>query len=182
MKRSNEKESGKPQRADRKSARNERRDPSELIGEAMEVADQALEEEKKAAGLKETEEKKAAELKETEQKREAEALAEYARIVAELPDKEEAKRRLDWLELLLRIRQSEALNIVEAALLLGLSVARVRRLAFDRVLPHYKMRGRLFFKKSEITQIPAYAQRVPTNEETEAEAVNYSLFKNFTKL
>lgn len=179
MKRSNEKESGKPQRVDRKSARNERRDPSELIGEALEVAGQALKEE---ARLKEEKElKREAEQKETEQKREAEALAEYARIVAELPDKEEAGRRLDWLELLLRIRQSEALNIVEAALLLGLSVSRVRRLAFDRVLPHYKMRGRLFFKKSEITQIPAYAQRVPTNEETEAEAVNYALFKDFTK-
>lgn len=157
--------------------------PADVIGEAMEAADQALKEE---ARLKEEKELKRERMEKAEREghemtEENELLAKFAEVLAEFPDKAEAKRAIDRFSLLLRIRRMEAVNTAEAGLLLGITAGRVRALVSDGKLPHYKIGQRVYFKKSEITQIPAGAVRVPTNEETEAEAVNYSLFKNFTK-
>lgn len=158
--------------------------PADVIGEAMEVADLSLKEE---ARLEEEEKElkrermEKAEREDHETTEENEFLAKFAEVLAEFPDKVEAKRAIDRFAMLLKIRRVEAMNTEEAGLLLGITAGRVRRLVSDGKLPHYKIGQRVYFKKSEITQIPAGAVRIPTKDEIEAEAENYAAFKTFTK-
>lgn len=49
-----------------------------------------------------------------------------------------------------RMGAKNVLNVDELALMLDITADRVRHLAADRVIPHYKQSGKLYFKKSEI--------------------------------
>lgn len=157
--------------------------PADVIGEAMEVADLSLKEEARLEEEKELkrERMEKAEREDHETTEENEFLAKFAEVLAEFPDKVEAKRAIDRFAMLLKIRRMEAVNTAEAGLLLGITAGRVRALVSNGELPHYKIGQRVYFKKSEITQLPAGAVRIPTKDEIEAEAENYAAFKTFTK-
>ena len=66
-----------------------------------------------------------------------------------------------------------ALNVEEAAILLGVSPATIYRWTMEKVIPHYKPNGKLvFFNKKDIEEW-ALSNRVASDEEVMAEAANY---------
>lgn len=87
------------------------------------------------------------------------------------------EERIERIEKLLIINAKQVLNAGECALMLGISESRVRHLACDKDIPHYKKGKLLFFKKSEIEDW-MLRDRVPTNEEIREKASTYCLTKN----
>lgn len=83
---------------------------------------------------------------------------------------------LQRIERLLLIGVKNVLNTSEVALLLNLSEDRVRHLANDREIPHYKQNGRLYFSKQEIEQWQMQ-NRIATSEELKEKA-NFYNFKH----
>jgi hypothetical protein len=71
---------------------------------------------------------------------------------------------------LMRVQAKSVLNTDDVAVMLDLTVDRIRRMVCERIIPHYKRNGKLYFRKSEIEDWLT-AHRVPTNDELESEAV-----------
>lgn len=80
--------------------------------------------------------------------------------------------RLANIERLLIINGKDALNVEETAFLLGVTPGRIRHLASDREIPHYKRGGKLYFSKHELFSW-MLDERIPTNKEIEAIAMNF---------
>lgn len=72
--------------------------------------------------------------------------------------------QLDRIEKLLTLSIKNVLNTRECAILLGISEGRVRHLASERKLPHYKRGTKTYFSKSEVEQW-MLEKRIPTDEE-----------------
>lgn len=86
------------------------------------------------------------------------------------------EERIERIEKLLIVSAKQVLNAGECTLMLGISESRVRHLACDKDIPHYKKGKLLFFKKSEIEDW-MLRDRVPTNEEMKNKANLYCLTK-----
>jgi len=80
--------------------------------------------------------------------------------------------KLANIERLLIINGKDALNVSECAIFLGITPSRVRHLASERDIPHYKRGGKMYFSKQEL-QDWMLAERIPTNKEIEAIAMNF---------
>ena len=82
----------------------------------------------------------------------------------------------DWLEIknLTLLGAKTALTMTDAATLTGLSKSHIYKLVCYRKIPHYKSQGGklTYFDKSELNSW-MLNRRVKTNDELEAEAVNY---------
>jgi excisionase family DNA binding protein len=92
---------------------------------------------------------------------------------------DEIIERLERLEALLTM-QKEVLSLGEAARYLDMSDDRLRRLARERSVPHYKQGRKLYFKRSELDDWRC-SSPVPTIERTTAEAVTARLIANLTR-
>lgn len=88
-----------------------------------------------------------------------------------------ADDRLERIERLILLSAKEALTVSEAALMLGLSVDRVRHLTQEKELPYYKQGKRTYFKKSEIEDW-MLKERVPTNSEINSQATTHCIIKD----
>lgn len=86
------------------------------------------------------------------------------------------QERLQRIEQLLTLSSKNVYNTEEAALFLGLSESRLRCLASQKELPHYKQRRRLYFAKEDLEQW-LRSKRVKSNEEIDNEAALYILRK-----
>lgn len=90
----------------------------------------------------------------------------------------EIQKRLDKIEQLLTaqsLQNKVVLNIDEVAQFTGLSKLYLYKLTSKNEIPHSKPNGKnVFFNKSEIEEW-LLRNRQATNEELEAEAVNYSV-------
>lgn len=84
------------------------------------------------------------------------------------------EERLERIERLLIISYKDVLNTSEVALLLGISESRVRHLACERNIPHYKQGNKIYFKKKEIEQWQMHERR-PTNSEMDSRGVTYAV-------
>lgn len=80
--------------------------------------------------------------------------------------------RLERIETLIRIGVKNLLTTEECALWMGISEDRLRHLASDREIPHYKKNGRLFFAKSEIEEWQT-TDKVPSRYEIAEQATQY---------
>lgn len=78
----------------------------------------------------------------------------------------------DQALILARIGALEVLDVNDAAVMLRITPDRVRHLASERKIPHYRNRNnmRLYFRKRDLEAWMA-AERIPTIAETEAVAV-----------
>ncbi|AZA51556.1 helix-turn-helix transcriptional regulator [Chryseobacterium sp. G0201] len=87
-------------------------------------------------------------------------------------------QRLDKIEQILKaqsLQNKKVLNIDEVAHFTGLSKLYLYKLTSKNEIPHSKPNGKnIFFNKSEIEEW-LLRNRQATNEELEAEAVNYSV-------
>lgn len=79
------------------------------------------------------------------------------------------EQRLERIERLLVIGTKEVLNTGEVALMLNVTPSRIRHLASDREIPHYKQGNKTYFKKSEI-EAWQLSHRIATNQEIMSEA------------
>ncbi len=95
------------------------------------------------------------------------------------------EERLDKIEQLLTAQSLQnkiVLNIDEVAQFTGLSKLYLYKLTSKNEIPHSKPNGKnIFFNKSEIEKW-LLRNRQATNEELEAEAVNYSVNRFSTNL
>lgn len=82
--------------------------------------------------------------------------------------------RLERIEQLVLLGAKSVLNTNECALLLGISESRVRHLAQERNIPHYRQGAKLYFKKSEIEQWQTQT-RIPTMAEMESRGTTYAV-------
>ncbi|MBR4499832.1 MAG: helix-turn-helix domain-containing protein [Paludibacteraceae bacterium] len=82
------------------------------------------------------------------------------------------EERLERIERLVLIGAKSVLDTEEVALMLGISVSRVRHLTSARDIPHYKQGKSVFFKKEEIERWQL-AQRIPTNDEIRSQAITH---------
>lgn len=82
--------------------------------------------------------------------------------------------RLERIEQLVLLGSKSVLNTGEVALLLGISESRVRHLAGERNIPHYRQGAKLYFNKSEIEQWQMQT-RIPTNAEIESRGTTYAV-------
>ena len=93
-------------------------------------------------------------------------------------DSNNIEQRLDKIEQLLTAQSLQnkiVLNIDEVAQFTGLSKLYLYKLTSKNEIPHSKPNGKnIFFNKSEIEEW-LLRNRQATNEELEAEAVNYSV-------
>jgi hypothetical protein len=71
---------------------------------------------------------------------------------------------------LMRVQSKNVLNIDDVSVMLDVTPNRVRHMVNDRIIPHYKQNGKLYFRKSEIEDWLT-AHRVPTNDEINAVGV-----------
>lgn len=77
------------------------------------------------------------------------------------------EERLERIERMVAIGFKKVLNVTDVALLLGISESRVRHMAADKELPHYKPNGRLYFNKEEI-EAYLLRNRRPSKEEIDS--------------
>lgn len=82
--------------------------------------------------------------------------------------------RLERIERLVMIGSKEVLDTREVAMLLNISESRIRHLACERNIPHYRQGVKLYFKKKEIEQWQTQT-RIPTNEEMESRGTTYAV-------
>lgn len=84
--------------------------------------------------------------------------------------------RFDRIETAARLGAKEVLTIEEAALLTGYKVKGIYELTSTKSIPHFKKRGRLYFRKSELeawlTENP-----VKTEAQINSEAETYIVTK-----
>lgn len=82
------------------------------------------------------------------------------------------EERLERIERMILIGSKDALNASEVAIMLNISESRVRHLASERRLPHYKQGNKTYFRKSEIEDW-MLSKRIPTNAEIDSLASSY---------
>ena len=85
------------------------------------------------------------------------------------------EQRLERLERIMLIQFKNVLNVDEVAMILSVSVDRVRHLVSARKIPHY---NRTFFKKSEIEDWQL-SDRIPTNDEINCKAATHVAINKF---
>lgn len=71
-------------------------------------------------------------------------------------------------------------DIEDCAIALKKSVSRVRHMANDNILPHYKQNGALYFKREEI-EAWLTAHRRPSKDELNAQASTYCATRRLNK-
>ncbi len=81
--------------------------------------------------------------------------------------------QLARIEKLLILGYKEALDVDDIMSMTGLSKSRIYALVNERQIPHYKSRGRIYFKKSEIEEW-MLQNRVPTQAEVNSQAETYT--------
>ena len=86
---------------------------------------------------------------------------------------EELMTQLARIEKLLILGTKEALDVDDIMSMTGLSKSRIYALVNERLIPHYKSRGRIYFKKSEIEDW-MLQNRVPTQAEVNSQAETYT--------
>lgn len=101
-------------------------------------------------------------------------------IQNEIISQDEIRTKLKSIEQLLTaqsLTNKSIFNIDEVATYTGLSKLYLYKLTSKNGIPHYKPNGKnIFFKKEEIDNW-LLRNRQSTNEEIEAEAINYSVNK-----
>ena len=87
---------------------------------------------------------------------------------------EEVLKQLQELKNLTLLGTKKALSMTDAALLTGLSKSSLYKLVCYKDIPHFKSNGGklTYFDKDELNSW-MLNRRIKTNEEVEAEAVNY---------
>lgn len=88
------------------------------------------------------------------------------------------EQRLERLERIMLIQFKNVLNVDEVAMILSVSVDRVRHLVSERKIPHYKQGNRTFFKKSEIEDWQL-SDRIPTSDEINSKAATHIAINRF---
>lgn len=87
--------------------------------------------------------------------------------------KEDIEKRVESLEVFVRVAFKQVLTAQEAAVYIGVGYDRIRALVAQREIPHYKgPGGRSFFKKSELDEW-MMGERVLTNRELELKASTF---------
>lgn len=81
--------------------------------------------------------------------------------------------RLDRIEQLALINTRPMLNVKEAAIFTGFSVKHLYNLTSTKQIPHYKMNGKLLFKKTELESWLT-ANKVLTEAEVNQRATTYT--------
>lgn len=82
--------------------------------------------------------------------------------------------RLENIERLIIISSKNALNVGEAALMLGISESRLRHLISEKSIPYYKQGNRTYLKKSELEDWMLQT-KVKSNAEIEQESATYAV-------
>lgn len=80
--------------------------------------------------------------------------------------------RLESIERMTLLAAKNVLDLSDVALLTGYSKKYLRLLIARREIPHYRRGNRLYFSRDEIDGW-MLEQRIPTNGETERQAVGY---------
>lgn len=80
--------------------------------------------------------------------------------------------RLESIERMTLLSAKNVLDLSDVALLTGYSKKYLRLLIARREIPHYRRGNRLYFSRDEIDGW-MLEQRIPTNDETERQAVGY---------
>lgn len=85
----------------------------------------------------------------------------------------ELKERLDRIEQISLLQAKPILDIKEASLFIGFSIAHIYRLISTRQIPHFKKGAKLLFKKDDL-EAWMTETRVMTEEETEKRAATHA--------
>jgi excisionase family DNA binding protein len=70
----------------------------------------------------------------------------------------------------------DVLNVEEAAMLLGYTPKSVYALTYQRLIPYYKSKGKLYFRKAEL-EAWMTENRIATKKEIETQAATYVCLK-----
>ena len=101
--------------------------------------------------------------------------------MSEMINNEPIREMLARIEQYTLLAAKEALNTNEAALLLGVSAARVRSMASRHEIPYYKRGGKTWYSKKELTTC-MLDRRIPTDEELQREAANTALLQRKSRI
>lgn len=85
----------------------------------------------------------------------------------------ELSARLERIERLSLLQAKPILDIKEASLFIGFSIAHIYRLTSTRQIPHFKKGAKLLFKKDDL-EAWMTETRVMTGEEIEKRAATYA--------
>lgn len=85
----------------------------------------------------------------------------------------ELSARLERIEQISLLQAKPILDIKEASLFIGFSIAHIYRLTSTRQIPHFKKGAKLLFKKDDL-EAWMTETRVMTEEETEKRAATYA--------
>ncbi|MGM9846057.1 MAG: helix-turn-helix domain-containing protein [Muribaculaceae bacterium] len=97
-----------------------------------------------------------------------------------ISSEEPIRDTLSRIEQYALLAAKEALNTNEAALLLGVSPARVRAMACRHEIPYYKKGGKVWYSKGELTRC-MLDRRIPTDDELQCAAANSALMQRVSR-
>ena len=93
---------------------------------------------------------------------------------------EEIKSALAEIKRSVIVMMKNVWSVSELALVLNVSESRVRHLAADGIIPHYKQNRALYFKREEVEAWQT-SHRVASKEELEVEAATYYAVKRIKR-